>query len=132
MTRQPNIVVVGAGLAGLSVALELAARGSHVTLVDQDDHPMHRASRRNEGKIHLGFVYANESYPRTAQLMVQGALSFGPLLHRWVGPAVKRVLTPSRPFDGGARQGSSCSRCAWRGRDGTGPVTSPAASSSPR
>lgn len=99
MGQQPKIVVVGAGLAGISVALELTRRGRRVTLIDQDRLPMQRASRRNEGKIHLGFVYANEPSPRTARLMMQGALAFGPLLRRWLGPAARRVLTPSRPFD---------------------------------
>ncbi|MFM7322268.1 MAG: NAD(P)/FAD-dependent oxidoreductase [Armatimonadota bacterium] len=82
---QPKVAVVGAGLAGVSVALELASRGMSVVLIDQDVRPVNRASRRNEGKIHLGFVYANEPDRETMRLMVDGAMVFGPLMRRWLG-----------------------------------------------
>ena len=52
------IAVLGAGLQGACIALELARRGHEVDLIDQDVQPLNRASLRNEGKIHLGFVYA--------------------------------------------------------------------------
>ncbi len=58
--NKPKIVILGAGLQGVSVALELAHRGVQVLLIDQDQQPMNRASLRNEGKIHLGLIYAND------------------------------------------------------------------------
>jgi glycine/D-amino acid oxidase-like deaminating enzyme len=83
-TRQ-RIVVLGAGITGISVALSLAARGVAVTLLDQDQVAMNRASLRNEGKIHLGFIYANDPTFATARLQLRGALTFRSLLSRWIG-----------------------------------------------
>jgi len=83
--RGPKVAIIGAGLAGVSVALELASNGIPVTLIDQDVRPVNRASRRNEGKVHLGFVYANEPDRETMRLMVDGAMAFGPLMRRWLG-----------------------------------------------
>jgi 2-polyprenyl-6-methoxyphenol hydroxylase-like FAD-dependent oxidoreductase len=61
------IAVLGAGLQGTCIALELARRGFDVDLLDQDLEPLNRASLRNEGKIHLGFVYAKDATLRTAR-----------------------------------------------------------------
>jgi hypothetical protein len=47
---------------------------------------MQAASRRNEGKIHLGFVYALDQSSVTPRRMLEGALTFGPLLDTWCGP----------------------------------------------
>jgi hypothetical protein len=44
------------------------------------------ASYGNEGKIHLGHVYAMDTSLRTGLTMMQGALAFAPLLERWCGP----------------------------------------------
>src|SRR5882672_1100434 len=41
--RTDRVVVVGAGLAGLSAALRLAAAGRQVTVVERDDVPGGRA-----------------------------------------------------------------------------------------
>lgn len=94
MAQPEAIVIVGAGLAGCATALELARLGIDSTLVDQDSRPMQRASRRNEGKIHLGFVYANEAGRSTTELMVDGATVFGPLVKSWLG----HLPTASEPF----------------------------------
>jgi glycosyltransferase involved in cell wall biosynthesis/glycine/D-amino acid oxidase-like deaminating enzyme len=92
------IVILGAGLQGCGIALELAHRGHQVTLVDQDALPMNRASLRNEGKIHLGLIYAADSSFATAQLQLRGALSFHNLLKRWCGEAADTIPL-STPFD---------------------------------
>ena len=89
--------MLGAGLTGVSAALELARNGVSVTLVDQDERPMNRASLRNEGKIHLGFTYANDPSFHTARLQLAGALSFRSLLSRWIGSAAND-LDRSTPF----------------------------------
>lgn len=91
-----RIAVLGAGLQGACAALELAREGAQVDLYDQEPLPLRRASLRNEGKVHLGFVYAKDTSLRTARLMVEGALSFRPLLSRFV-PAQAFAL--SEPFD---------------------------------
>jgi hypothetical protein len=93
----PSCIVLGAGLQGACSALELAARGVDVTLVDQATRAMDRASLRNEGKVHLGLVYAADPSLRTADQMLAGALTFRPLLARWLGDGL-HSLPLSTPF----------------------------------
>ncbi len=95
--KRAAITVLGAGLTGVATALELAKRGAKVTLVEQDPRGMNRASLRNEGKIHLGFIYANDRTRATARLQLEGALSFRSLLHRWIGSRAD-TLPLSTPF----------------------------------
>lgn len=64
--------------------MALARAGWRVTVVDRATRPMTGASLRNEGKIHLGYVYANEPSRRTARLMAEGAMSFSGLLDGWL------------------------------------------------
>jgi glycine/D-amino acid oxidase-like deaminating enzyme len=92
-----RVAVLGAGLQGSCLALELSRRGVDVDLLDRADVPMTGASRHNEGKIHLGYVYANDPTRRTARTMIEGALEFGPLLRRWLGPAFDEIAR-SDPF----------------------------------
>jgi glycine/D-amino acid oxidase-like deaminating enzyme len=91
-----EVLILGAGLQGAGVALELAGRGASVTLVDQDPRPLNRASLRNEGKIHLGLIYANDRSRATAFLQLEGALRFRSILSRWLGG--DEWLVPSAPF----------------------------------
>ena len=84
-------------MQGTCIALELARRGFDVDLLDQDLEPLNRASLRNEGKIHLGFVYARDSTLRTARLMIEGALAYRRLLSRWTAGALDRPAL-SEPF----------------------------------
>ena len=79
-----TIAVLGAGISGCGIALELAHRGHHVVLFDRRDQPMQEASRWSEGKIHLGLVYANDPSLRTARMMLKGALEFEQIVSRWV------------------------------------------------
>jgi len=92
-----DAVVIGAGLTGVTAALELARAGIDVALVEQDSVAFNRASLRNEGKIHLGFVFAHDASLATANLMIAGALRFRSLLSRLAGPEIDR-LTRSHPF----------------------------------
>ncbi len=82
--NEVEILVLGAGLQGAGIALELAGRGVAVTLVEQDALPLNRASLRNEGKIHLGLIYANDRSMGTAFLQLEGALCFRSILTRWM------------------------------------------------
>lgn len=93
-----SIIIIGAGLTGCCVALELARRHHNVTLIDQDAIPMNRASLRNEGKIHLGLIYANDNTLKTPRLQLRAALRFGSLLERWIGDRLK-LIGISTPFD---------------------------------
>lgn len=96
--RPDTTVILGAGLTGCCTALELARRGHEVILIEQDVGPMRRASLRNEGKIHLGLVYANDRTLTTGLLQLRSALRFRGLLERWLGARARRVRT-STPFD---------------------------------
>ncbi|MGC1816472.1 MAG: FAD-dependent oxidoreductase [Casimicrobiaceae bacterium] len=89
--------MLGGGLTGLGTALELVKHGTKVALVEQDNLPMNRTSLRNEGKVHLGFIYANDRTFATARLQLQGALQFRALLARWIG-ARANSLRRSTPF----------------------------------
>ena len=80
-----RVAVLGAGLQGSAIALELGRRGVDVDLVERADEAMTGASAHNEGKVHLGYVYANDPSRRTARTMIEGALEFAPLLRRWLG-----------------------------------------------
>jgi len=92
-----RVAVIGAGIQGVCTAIELSMRGAEVDLLEVEAQPLTRASLRNEGKIHLGFVYANDPTLATARLMVAGAFCFAPLMERWLGAALQPTLLAS-PF----------------------------------
>ena len=92
-----EVCVLGAGLTGATTALELARAGIDVILLDQDHQPLNRASLRNEGKIHLGFIFAKDDSLATPDLMLEGALSFRRILRRLVGERIDSLST-STPF----------------------------------
>ena len=84
-----DVAVIGAGLAGSCAALALSRAGMQVVVVERDVRPMNRASLRNEGKIHLGLIYALDR-PTAAQQLA-GALSFRRTLRQLVGSRVHAV-----------------------------------------
>ena len=92
-----RVAVLGGGLQGACVALELARAGVAVDLFDRRERCLGGASAHNEGKIHLGFVYANDPSLATSRTMVRGAVAFAPLLRRWLGDAIDRIPVSS-PF----------------------------------
>jgi phytoene dehydrogenase-like protein len=83
-----EVVVVGAGLAGLSVATRLAAAGRDVHVVEAADHVGGRLrTERVDGfTVDRGFQVLNTGYPRAADLDLE-ALDLGWF---WTG-AVLRV-----------------------------------------
>ena len=80
-----RVAVLGGGLQGCCTALALAERGAKVTLFDKNDTLLSRAAVANEGKIHLGYMYAGDPTLATAKTMMAGALSFAPFLERYLG-----------------------------------------------
>ena len=75
MSRR-RVAVLGAGIMGSAVAIQLARRGFDVTVLDRESAPMAAASRWNEGKIHLGYIYGADPTLATAQHLLTGGLLF--------------------------------------------------------
>lgn len=53
-----KIAVIGAGIAGLSIASQLQSNGHDVTLLDKNDKPGGEASRSTQNWYHTGWLYA--------------------------------------------------------------------------
>lgn len=85
MTTSKRIAVLGGGLQGCCLALALAERGAAVTLFDRNPALMSRAATVNEGKIHLGYIYAGDPTLATARMMIRGAFSFAEFFRRYLG-----------------------------------------------
>ena len=96
-SKSRNIAVLGGGLQGSCIAMELAALGARVDLYERNSACVAEASENNEGKVHLGYVYANDVSFETARLMATGGLSFERLMRRWVGARLDRLCV-SAPF----------------------------------
>ncbi|MGA0557673.1 FAD-dependent oxidoreductase [Larkinella sp. VNQ87] len=93
-----KVLVLGAGIQGISCALALRASGYAVTLLDQCHEPFSRTSFCGEAKIHLGYVYANDSSFQTASLLLKAAMHFAPLLDRWTDNQLPWADLCSTPF----------------------------------
>jgi hypothetical protein len=78
---------------GCSLALFLARKGARVTLVDQAAEPFAGASRWNEGKIHLGYLYAADPSLATARKMLPGGLAFRSLVEELVGCSIASAIS---------------------------------------
>jgi glycine/D-amino acid oxidase-like deaminating enzyme len=92
-----RVAILGGGLQGACVAMELADAGVEVDLYDRNGRCLTQASARNEGKIHLGYVYAHDTTLETARTMIRGAASFCSSMRKWLGSEIDRVPV-SRPF----------------------------------
>jgi len=79
-----HVGVLGGGSQGCCAALALAERSIKVTLFDKNGALLSRAAVANEGKIHLGYMYAGDPTLATAKTMIAGALSFAPFLERYL------------------------------------------------
>ena len=86
-----RVAVLGGGIQGSCLALELAQHDVQIDLIEAAPSIMSGASRHTEGKIHLGFVWANDPSLRTADVQMRGAMSFLPLLRGWLGEAVDDI-----------------------------------------
>ena len=91
--KPSRVAVLGAGIMGSSVALALAARGVTVTLFDAAAQPFEGASRWNEGKIHLGYLYSAHGNLGTARHVIPGGLAFKPIVERYIGRSVAGAIT---------------------------------------
>lgn len=71
-----RVAVLGAGIMGASTALHLTRLGADVIVIDRAAAPFQGASRWNEGKIHLGYLYSADPTLRTAATMIPAGLDF--------------------------------------------------------
>jgi len=78
---------------GCSTALLLARRGMRVTLVDAAPRVMHGASRWNEGKIHLGYLYAADPSLATARRLLPGGLAFRRIVEDLLGQSMAPAIS---------------------------------------
>jgi glycine/D-amino acid oxidase-like deaminating enzyme len=90
-----HVGVLGGGLQGCCTALALAERGITVTILDRNNSLMSRAAVANEGKIHLGYMYAGDPTFATARMMIRGALAFAPFFLRYLGLSYERFKLSS-------------------------------------
>ena len=99
--------VLGAGIQGCCAALALSRLGFQVRLYDKSRALMSRASANQEGKIHLGFVYARDESMVTARTMIEHALHFAPALESLVGAPIDWEPHLSTRFHCGIHRDSS-------------------------
>lgn len=92
-----HVGIVGAGMLGCLNALFASAAGHRVTILDRESAPWSGASASNEGKIHLGHVYALADHG-TRSLMLRGALTFADLVNEAVGTPVDWDRLSTAPF----------------------------------
>lgn len=90
----PRVAVLGAGIMGACLALYLARRGVAVTVFDKAQRPLDAASRWNEGKIHLGYLYSADASLATARHVLPGGLLFRPLVEDLIAADLAPVITP--------------------------------------
>lgn len=91
-----RIGIIGGGLAGCLTALELARQGFPVEIFEKNTEILRESSYFNEGKVHLGFLYANDSTRATSKLMAEGATYFRQTILDLTGFDVSEAL--STPF----------------------------------
>ena len=92
-------LVLGAGIQGVLVAIQLARKGYDVKLIDKSSKAVSRASGVNEGKIHLGLIWANDKSFETASYMLESAMVFTPIIESLVGENAPWEEWISAPFD---------------------------------
>lgn len=94
LRRERRIAVLGAGMLGSSLAILLARNGFRVTLFEGSDRPLNRAGRWNEGKIHLGYLYAADRSLNTARKLIPGGLAFQSIVEGLIETSIEPHLTP--------------------------------------
>jgi len=87
------VAVLGGGLQRCCIALALADRGQPVVLFERNKSILSRTAVANEGKIHLGWMYAADPSLSTARMMIEGALAFAPFLRSHLGLPLDAMRT---------------------------------------
>ncbi len=90
-----RMAILGAGIMGSSLAITMARKGYAVSLFDKENEPLACASRWNEGKIHLGYLYGADPSMQTARHLISGGLCFGALVSELIETDLKAHTTSS-------------------------------------
>src|SRR5665647_1095597 len=106
-----RVGILGGGLQGCCVALSLAERGVDVTLFDRNEHLLSRTAVANEGKVHLGYMYASDPSYSTARMMMRGGACLCSVFY-----AASRA---SKGFHGGFPPGGLCGASGQSAHAGT-------------
>ena len=91
--NKPRVAILGAGIMGSSTALSIARNGIEVSLFDSKSEPFSGASKWNEGKIHLGYLYASDTSMKTARRVIPGGLAFKQLTETLIGTSIEPAIT---------------------------------------
>lgn len=88
-----RVAILGAGIMGASTALYLSKLGADVTLFDSKHAPIDGASRWNEGKIHLGYLYNADPSLKTFHNISPGGLAFKPIVEELLDTSLSEATT---------------------------------------
>ena len=69
-----KIKIIGAGIFGCVIGYELQRAGHNITIIEQDNDIMQRASKANHNRLHLGYHYPRSI--ETAEQSLGGLVSF--------------------------------------------------------
>ena len=89
-----RVAVLGAGILGATLAVLLARSRHEVTVLDQAPVPVAGASRWNEGKLHLGYLYSADPSGTSARAMIEGGLAFASILREVTGQDLASAVSP--------------------------------------
>ncbi|MEP3653430.1 MAG: FAD-dependent oxidoreductase [Litorimonas sp.] len=88
-----TVAVLGGGIMGVMTALFLARRGMRVSIFDQQSVILNGASRWNEGKIHLGYLYSGDGSGNSARSMLGAGIAFRPLIESQIERSMRSHIT---------------------------------------
>ena len=80
-------------MMGCSLALLLARKKIRVTLFEGASEPMSKTARWNEGKIHLGYLYAADRSLDTARELIPGGVAFRPIVEDLIDGSIESHMT---------------------------------------
>jgi glycine/D-amino acid oxidase-like deaminating enzyme len=92
ITSSP-VAILGGGIMGCCLALDLARRGTNSVIFEMEEQLLSGASRWNEGKIHLGYLYSGDPSLATAKKVLPGGLAFKPLIEELIGGSIDSAVT---------------------------------------
>lgn len=97
--RKGTATIIGSGIQGCTIALQLVSRGYEVNLIEKNSRLYSQASVQQEGKIHLGFIYAMDTSTKTSERLLYDALHFSPILDQLIGMKINWNRLKSTRFN---------------------------------